>query len=301
MLNPTRMLADGLGQHLAETYARSFGGRESRYTEILYESARLAIELIAGSDALYHNTEHTVFVTLVSQDVLRGRRLCQDISPEDWLHFILAALTHDVGYVRGVCRGDRDGRYVIDGAGNTIEMPRGASDAFLAPYHVERSKIAVRERFSGHGFIEAERIAHAIELTRFPVPDDNDYKDTDTEAALVRAADLVGQLGDPLYLRKLNALFYEFSEIGMNKRLGYATAADLADKYPQFFWSKVAPYIGDAIGYLERTMEGRQWVANLYSHVFAVEHNRRSVGPEARTAIAPTRRTIVSTNSSTTA
>lgn len=284
MLNPTRMLADALGQHLAETYSRAFGGREPRYAEILNESARLVIELIAGSDALYHDTEHTAFVTLVSQDILRGRRIGQEISPEDWLHFILAALTHDVGYVRGVCRGDRDGCYVIDGTGGTVEMPRGASDAFLAPYHVERSKIAVRERFGGHGLIEAERIARAIELTRFPVPDDNDYKVTDTEAGLVRAADLVGQLGDPLYLRKLNALFYEFSEIGMNERLGYATAADLADQYPQFFWSRVAPYIGDAITCLERTMEGRQWVANLYSHVFAVEHNRRNVGPEARRA-----------------
>jgi hypothetical protein len=292
MLNPTRMLADALGQHLAETYGRMFGGREPRYTEILNDSARLVIELIAGSDALYHDAEHTTFVTLVGQDILRGRRFGQNVSPEDWLHFILAALTHDVGYVRGVCRGDRRGRYVIDAAGHTVDMPRGASDAFLAPYHVERSKIAVRERFGGHGFIEAERIASAIELTRFPVPDDNDYKDTDTEAALVRAADLIGQLGDPLYLRKLNALFYEFSEIGMNERLGYATAADLADKYPQFFWSRVAPYIGDAIGYLERTMEGRQWVANLYSHVFAVEHDRRRVGPEARTVITPTGRTI---------
>jgi hypothetical protein len=281
MLNPTKMLADALGKHLAETYARAYGGREPRYAEILDESARLVIELIAGSDALYHDAEHTAFVTLVSQDILRGRRLRHDVSPEDCLHLVLATLTHDVGYVRGICRGDRDGRYVIDDAGHTVEMPRGASDAFLAPYHVERSKIAVRDRFRGHKYIDAERIAHGIELTRFPVPDDDDYKATDTEASLVRAADLVGQLGDPLYLRKLNALFYEFSEIGISERLGYATAADLADKYPQLFWSKVAPYVGDAIAYLERTMEGRQWVANLYSHVFAVEHNRRSVGPEA--------------------
>jgi hypothetical protein len=284
MLNPTRILADAVGQNLAETYTRAFGGREPRYTEILRESGRLVIELIACSNALYHDAEHTVFVTLVSQEILHGRRLGQDVSPEDWLHVVLAALAHDIGYVRGVCRGDRDGRYVIDRAGNTVEMPRGASDAFLAPYHVERSKIAVIERFGGHDVIDAERIARAIELTRFPVPDDSDYKATDTEAALVRAADLIGQLGDPLYLKKLNALFYEFSEIGMNKRLGYTTAADLVDKYPQFFWSKVAPYIGDAITYLERTMDGRQWVANLYSHVFAVEHGRRSIGPEARRA-----------------
>ena len=50
---------------------------------------------------------------------------------------------------------------------------------------------------------------------------------------LVRAADLIGQLGDPHYLRKANALYYEFEEVGMNKQLGYTSPADLTDLYPQ--------------------------------------------------------------------
>jgi len=80
-----------------------------------------------------------------------------------------------LGYVR-------PGTYVIDGSGKTVSAPRGASDAFLAPWHVERSKIAVRERFGEHPFIDSDRICGAIELTRFPVPDDDDYAETDTEA-----------------------------------------------------------------------------------------------------------------------
>jgi hypothetical protein len=38
---------------------------------------------------------------------------------------------------------------------------------------------------------------------------------------LVRAGDLIGQLGDPLYPRKLNALYYEFAETGVHEKLGY--------------------------------------------------------------------------------
>jgi hypothetical protein len=38
-------------------------------------------------------------------------------------------------------------------------------------------------------FIDADRIYSAIELTRFPVPKDEDYKETDTEAARLRAAE----------------------------------------------------------------------------------------------------------------
>src|SRR5215204_1933822 len=103
--------------------------------------------------------------------------------------------------------------------------------------------------------------------------------ETDTEAGLLRAADLIGQLADPFYPRKLNALFHEFEEIGCSARLGYTTPADVADQYPRFFWSKVEPFIADALGYLELTVDGRQWIANLYCNVFEMEHGRRSMGP----------------------
>jgi hypothetical protein len=286
MLNPTEVLADALSGQLADNYRRAFGAREPHYTEVIAEVAALVLERIGSSDALYHSAEHTAMVTLVGQDILRGERLKRDINHHDWLHFTVATLLHDVGYVRGVCRGDRQGVYVIDDAGGTVTPPRGASDAFLSPWHVERSKIVVKERFAEHGFIDADRVCRAIEFTRFPVPEDDDYAETDSEAGLLRAADLIGQLADPFYPRRLNALFHEFAETGTNERYGYLTPADVADNYPQFFWSKVEPFIGDALGYLERTIEGRQWIANLYCNVFEMEHGRRSMGPERRDAAA---------------
>src|SRR5580692_8165556 len=275
MLNPTSLLADALGRNLAETYRRIYGDREPHIASALDETARLVIERIASSDALYHDCEHTALVTLCVQDILRGRRFEQTITPSDWGHTILAALNHDIGYVRGICAGDTADHFVIDAEGNTVEAPRGASDAYLTPYHVERGKIKVRERFASVPFIDEERIARAIELTRFPVPEDEDHAGTDTDAGLVRAGDLIGQLGDPLYPRKLNALFQEFAETGVSERLGYASPADMADLYPQFYWSKVERYLGDALRYLDMTIEGKQWTATLYSHILAIEHNRR--------------------------
>ena len=280
MLNPTSLLADALGRNLAETYRRIYGDREPHIASGLDEAARLVIERIASSDALYHDCEHTAMVTLCVQDILRGRRLERTISPFDWGHTILAALTHDIGYVRGICAGDTADHFVIDTAGNTVAPPRGASDAFLTPYHVERGKIMVRERFAAVPYIDEERIAAAIELTRFPVPQDEDHAATDTEAGLVRAADLIGQLGDPLYPRKLNALYHEFAEIGVNEKLGYNSPADLVDHYPHFYWSKIERYVGDALRYLDVTMEGKRWIATLYSHIFAIEHNCRRMGPQ---------------------
>ena len=279
MIQPTTLLADALARQLMETFDRAFGSSSPYHSELLGEAAKLVVERISLSDALYHTAEHTALVTLVAQDILRGHRLNQYVSPEMWVHVTLAALAHDIGYVRGICRGDTASRCIINEDGATIELPRGASDAFLAPYHVERSKIFVKERFAHNGLVDAERLAVNIELTRFPVPNDDDYRATDTEAALVRAADLIGQLGDPLYPRKLNALFHEFAEIGVNKVLGYETAADVADRYPTFFWSKVEPFLGEAVHALGLTAEGRQWLAGLYSHICVIEHGRRSVGP----------------------
>ncbi len=281
MLNPTSLLADALGQNLAETYRRIYGDQEPHFAAGLDETARLVIERIASSDALYHDCQHTALVTLCVQDILRGRRIDRVVTPSDWAHTILAALTHDIGYIRGICPGDTTEDFVIDTAGNTVTPPRGASDAFLTPYHVERGKLFVRERLAPVPFVDEERIAAAIELTRFPVPDDDDHAATDTESGLVRAGDLIGQLGDPLYLRKLNALYYEFVETGVHERLGYTSPADLVECYPQFYWSKIERYIGDALRYLEMTTEGRQWTATLYSNIFEIEHNRRHMGPQA--------------------
>ncbi|HKM69610.1 MAG TPA: hypothetical protein VJX94_06000 [Stellaceae bacterium] len=127
MLNPTSLLADALGRNLAETYRRIYDDREPHIASGLDEAARLVIERIASSDALYHDCEHTALVTLCVQDILRGRRLERTIAPSDWGHTIWAALHHDIGYVRGICAGDTAEHFVIDAAGNTVAPPRGAS------------------------------------------------------------------------------------------------------------------------------------------------------------------------------
>jgi hypothetical protein len=279
-LNIASVLAAELGERLACNYSEIFGQLRPELGDLLRTMAHVGIERIANSDALYHDADHTILVTMVGQAILKGRILVEHVSADDWLHFTTATLVHDIGYLRGICAGDGDGRYVINEAGDTLALPRGASDAALAPYHVDRGKIFVRHRLKDVPVIDEERVAHGIELTRFPVPDDDDYQDTAGEPGLVRAADLIGQLGDPFYPSKLTALFYEFTETGLAQRRGYETPADLAEDYPRFFWACVEPYVQDALGHLDRTQEGKAWLAQLYSHVFVEEHTRRRHGPE---------------------
>ncbi|HSR72020.1 MAG TPA: hypothetical protein VLL72_06530 [Kiloniellales bacterium] len=279
MLNPTSMMAGQLGEYLAELYLQYFSNRRPEYAAYMGGAARLVLERIGNSTALYHNVEHTMMVTLVGQQIIRGRLISEALTPEDWLHYTCALLVHDIGYVRGACKADGINDVVVDESGRRVTPPRGASDAFLAPYHIERGKIYARERFAESEYIDEERIARSIELTRFPVPDEQDYLDCQSEAGLVRAADLIGQLADPFYHRKINALYHEFAEMGIAESLGYAGPADVLRNYPKFFWSSVQPYIGPALRYLELTTEGKQWVANLYNNIYQVEQNSSGVGP----------------------
>jgi hypothetical protein len=247
------------------------------YEDIIAWASSMALENIANSDALFHDVEHTILVTLVGQEILRGKHIREGgVSSEDWLHFMISLVCHDIGYVKGVCRLDREseGLYATGKEEHTmISLPPGASDASLTPYHVDRGKLFIDERFGGHKLIDSEVIKSNIELTRFPVPAAEDHQGTNNFAGLVRAADLIGQLSDPRYLKKITSLFYEFEEIGMNKILGYQNAADLRKNYAKFYWNGVYPYIKDGLHYLSLTQQGKQIMANLYSNVFIVEHD----------------------------
>lgn len=280
MITVPELAADALGKFLSKYMRKRYGSSQAHLTEIVPSIARIAIECIGNSDALYHNAEHTMLVTLAGHDIMRGRALHADMPAEDYAHVIIACLTHDIGYVRGLFKGDDECGYVTGAEGGKITLPRGSSDAALLPWHVDRSKMYVMERIAGIAQLDRKRIACAIEGTRFPASIPIEGEDCAEEAALLRAADLIGQLGDPNYIRKANALFQEFEEAGVNRQLGYSSPADIVNLYPQFYWNSVAPHVQTAIRYLNVTSSGRQWIANLYSNVFRAERDIRLSGPQ---------------------
>jgi hypothetical protein len=280
MFTIPQLVAQALGAFLTSESKDRFGSSDARLAELLPFAAKLTLECIGNSDALYHNIEHSLLVSLAGHDILMGRSMLRPTTATDYANFILACLVHDIGYVRGIVQGDDDDCYVADLSGRTVRLPRGSSDAALAPYHVDRSKLFVFERLDGAEEVDASRIARAIEYTRFPYTSSSNDDLTEEEGLLLRAADLIGQLGDPNYLRKANALFYEFEEIGLNKSLGYDTPADIVYKYPQFYWNNAAPQLQTAIRYLNVTSSGRQWIANLYGNVFRAEREVNLSGPQ---------------------
>jgi hypothetical protein len=65
MITIPELAADALGSFLASHMSRRFGSIQTGLIERISSAARLALECIGNSDALYHNVEHTMLVTLV--------------------------------------------------------------------------------------------------------------------------------------------------------------------------------------------------------------------------------------------
>ncbi|MEM9218401.1 MAG: metal-dependent phosphohydrolase [Cyanobacteria bacterium P01_F01_bin.150] len=277
-------------EQLETGYYRLFGAEKKHYLTFLVSAAEAIIQQLANSTALYHNAEHTILVTLVGQEILHGKQALENnVSPEDWLHYLLALLCHDVGFLRGVCEKDNIRRNLYrTGQGNAvIHLPMGCTDASLNQFHVDRSQQFVAEFLQQRGpvvlkaprrnnlDIDVARIQAYIELTRFPVPEGWRYEQTGDYPGLTRAADLIGQLSDPLYLQKTTALFYEFEETGANKHLGYQYPDDVWMNYPQFFRNVVYPYLGEGLHYLSMTISGQEILEQLYDNVITAEHRKR--------------------------
>src|SRR5262249_21744643 len=99
MFNPTQVVTDAFVQQLQKQYEQVYGVLESGYPGIISFIARLAMENIANSDAPYHDMNHTIMVTLVGQEIIRGKHISEGgVTPRDWLHFIISLLCHDIGY-----------------------------------------------------------------------------------------------------------------------------------------------------------------------------------------------------------
>src|SRR6266513_1270776 len=113
MMTVPELAADALGSFLTSDVKRRFGSSHTRLAELVPSFARLALECIGNSDALYHNVEHTMLVTLAGHDILRGRALHAHMPPEDYAHLIIACVTHDIGYVRGIFLQDDENGFLI--------------------------------------------------------------------------------------------------------------------------------------------------------------------------------------------
>lgn len=268
MLSPISHLIESFTISLQNSYIELFGHQKLNYLSVLNTLSEQALQTIALSNAPYHDVHHTMKVTEVSGEILKSKMLYENkLSVHEWIHFMIAALYHDIGYVRGLCVGDKEGEYIKNQIGETVKISVQATDAVLAPYHVDRSKVFAKKALSRFDFIDVSYIEQLIERTRFPVPQAGEYKITYDMPGLLRAADLIGQLADIHYLSKSDDLYQELKENGAADSFGYTESKDIKYKLPDFFNINVRPYISDALRYLGKTKSGQEWIRNLFTNI----------------------------------
>src|SRR6516225_5134105 len=108
MITVSEIATKELSLFLASEMKDRFGSAHERLAKFVRSTVQLTLECIGNSNALYHNVEHTMLVTLAGHEIIKGRDLLVPTTASDYANFMVACLTHDIGYVRGVISGDDD-------------------------------------------------------------------------------------------------------------------------------------------------------------------------------------------------
>lgn len=274
MFKPADIVIDEYMQRLRDEFAQAHPGASFEERETLARAGRLALIHVSRSNALYTNLESTLLITEVALRILEGRQIERyDVTSRDWLDFVIASLSMFTGFARGVVPGDDGRSLVISEDGEKLELDRGLTDGYLMRWYVPRSRMFVRRFFATEPMLDAERIAEMISFTRMPTPR-TEPDDLDSWGALLRAAQTIALGADPRFVQRSKRLFRQFEEAGFTEAMGYASAADVVDTYPQRFWEHLVPQIPSALSYLKYTGGGQLWLARLNAHMLEEEHRQ---------------------------
>jgi hypothetical protein len=217
---PTSILADARFFYKASYQKADFKPVEKAFlqTKRLYDGRYPGYRSCAVA---YHDYIHSLSVFAATSRLLDGCELSgMSIGRERAAETLVAALLHDVGYIRE--EGDETG-----------------TGAQYTKNHVGRSAAFARRESAAFGLAAAaaERVARMILATDLARPWGELGFGDDAERAgaqVLAAADLLGQMADRAYLEKLLFLYYEFREAGIG---GYDTSFDILKKTAGFYGS----------------------------------------------------------------
>src|SRR5260221_8476026 len=122
MMTLPTLAAAALEEFIRSFMRSAFGSSQTELGEFVPAAARIALECIGNSDALYHNIEHTLLVTLAGHENFCRRVLHTHLTTDDYAHIIIACLAHDIGSVRGLFPEDDADGFVIDATGRKVML-----------------------------------------------------------------------------------------------------------------------------------------------------------------------------------
>ncbi len=189
------------------------------------------------SNTKYHDIDHTLSVTLTTARLMHG---CIDdvkLSPKDILTGLISALFHDVGLIQ--TSDDIEGT----GAKYTVGHEQ-RSVQFMAAY-------LTKKRAAKRMIADSTKVIESTILSQSP----RGFKFRNEEiymlGKIVGSADLLGQVADRNYFRKLFSLYLEFEEAGVP---GYDSELDLIKKTESFYANVVKKRLVEDLDNVARYM-----------------------------------------------
>jgi HD superfamily phosphodiesterase len=190
----------------------------------------------------YHNLGHALDVALLTARMIGGWNSLQDrehpkINQDYFLAAIAAALFHDSGYIK---EKDDD-----EGTGGKYSFNHEARSMALARAYLSRKRWPPRS---------SELVANIISLTRFHVPlQIEGLLENSAEEVIGRmmaTADLVAQMADVDYMKRINKLYdeleeaYDFEGVAALGKKGlkvFSSAQEMIDGTMDFYENFVVP------------------------------------------------------------
>jgi hypothetical protein len=185
-----------------------------------------------ASNTKYHDLEHTCAVTLATARLMHGIHVQNQTFSSRVIQLgLIGALFHDTGLIQTVEENDGTGAQYTIG-------------------HEDRS-IALMERYlSDKGFSAEDFLdcSHIIMCTKLSLPLNEipfRSEETKTMGKVLGSADLIAQMADRNYLKKLPLLFLEFKEAGM---AGFETPLELFENTGEFYHSVARTRLAEELG-----------------------------------------------------
>ena len=241
--HPAAVAADALGTFLAADVRGRFGGSHARLAEIVPFAARLALECIATA---------TRFITMSSircSSPWRATRSSRAASCGSFPRRLITAISSSL--VSPTTSG-------MSGASSKVTTLRamssmrpaegfpapGASDAALAPYHVERLKLFVLDRLAEVEELDAARIARAS-VSRNSLIRRLTMGLTSTRMARFYGPPILSvSSAIPIIYRKSDALYYEFEETGLTGSSVTSYRRTSSTSIPSLLEQRFSPHPG---------------------------------------------------------
>lgn len=231
-----------------------FSDFEMAFTDVdaLYSGLAEGFE---SCDTLYHDWAHTLGTLLATIRILHGIHLDrQELSPRVVKLALIAALFHDVGYIRR-------------------SSEKNGTGGQFTKYHVQRGVALLEDYCHDHGwliddFLDMEAMINCTDPVRNPETVVFVNLEIMLAGHSLATADLISQMADDIYLEKLPYLFLEFSEAGITT---FSSEYDLFIKtmgFYSFMRVKMENRLSNAISYMRTHFRVRHGVdRDLYSEV----------------------------------